>query len=402
MKTAHQTIPPTQAFSIVDGAMTGCLVSTEELPVPQAVGRTLAEDQISRLDLPPFDKSAMDGYALPTDAAGSFRILETVAAGNVPTAALLPGTTLKVMTGAPVPTGTRRVVKIEDVRVESDRIEVARRDPDSNICLRGEDVRAGDVIMRAGTVLSPLDIASLISCGVTGVQVYRRVRVAVFSTGDEIVDDPAMLAPGKIINSNGPMLAALARQFAMEVVAERTLRDEPELTRRALLEALPGVDIALLTGGVSVGDFDFVTDALPAAGLRVHFTQVSVKPGRPITFATAPGKAIFGLPGNPVSAYLMFHLFVLRAAARLTGAPAPGREVSLTMGFDFSRHKTDRTEYVPCRIGEDGCVEQLEFHGSAHLSALTRADGFFIAPAGCAKIASGQSVRVLILPGVFR
>lgn len=402
MTTGRPTITLSAAFAVVDRLLADRTVPDADAPVRDAVGRTLAEDQASRLDLPPFDKSAMDGYALPDDGSGPYRVLETVAAGNAPTALLSPGTTLKVMTGAPVPAGTRRVAKIEDVQVHGNQITVARPERATNICARAEDVRIGDVVLKAGAVLSPLDVANLISCGVTDIHVCRRLRLTVLSTGDEIVDDPAQLSPGKIMNANGPMLAALGRQFGMTVVGEQSVPDEPGATVAAIRAAVAAADLVVLTGGVSVGDFDVVQDALVAAGLTAHFTQAAIKPGRPLTFATTPTCAVFGLPGNPVSAYLMFHLFVLRAAARLTGAPVPGRELTLPLGFDFRRRKTDRTEFIPCRIAAEGRVEELEFHGSAHLTALTAADGFFIVPLGQATLARGEPVQVFILPGSWR
>ncbi len=402
MKPDRPTIQLAAAFDLVDRLLAHRLVPVETVSVRNAVGRTLAADQTSPLDLPPFDKSAMDGYALPDDGPGPYRVLETVAAGSVSTAPLTPGTALKVMTGAPVPAGTRRVAKIEDVQVQNDQITVVRPERATNICVRAEDVRVGDTIIRAGTVLTPLDVANLIAVGVTLVAVRRRLRLAVLATGDEIVDTPAQLTPGKIMNANGPMLAALGRQFGMEVVTEQTVPDELLATLAAMRAATAAADLVVLTGGVSVGDFDFVQDALVASGLTVHFTQAAVKPGRPLTLATSPTCAVFGLPGNPVSAYLMFHLFVLRAAARLTGAPAPGRELMLPLDFKFTRRKADRTEYRPAHITPTGSVRELEFHGSAHLTALTAADGFFVIPAGTATLPRGQLVTVLVLPGSWR
>ena len=371
-------------------------ISSRHVAVRDALGQTLAADQISRLQLPPFDKAAMDGYAvLEHDVRDRYEVLETVMAGDAPGAEIRPGTAVKVMTGAPVPAGSGRVIPIEHVRSQPDGVEVIHAGNASNICRQGEDVQAGAVILRAGARLGVLDVANLIGCGITDVEVFRPVRLAVFSTGDEIVDDPRRLGPGKIMNINGPMLALLGKRFSMDVVSETSLPDNRAVTVEALRAALERADLLVLSGGVSVGDRDFVGPALAEAGLRTHFSAVAVKPGRPLTFATRPGAAVFGLPGNPVSVYLMFHLFVLRAAARMCGAPWPLREITLPLQRAFRRRNTDRMEYVPARLDGDGAVLPVEFHGSAHLTALSEADGFFIVPCGAALLEAGEAVRFL-------
>ncbi len=258
----------------------------------------------------------MDGYAvLDGDVRDAYKVLETVMAGSTPTAPLQAGAAVKVMTGAPVPSGAGRVIPVEHVRRQDDAIEIIRPTNDRNICPQGEDVRPGDMILRAGSRLGPLEIANLISCGITEVDVFRPIRLAVLSTGDEIVDDPRDLGPGKIMNANGPMLALLGRRYSMEIVMEKSIPDRRDATVEAISSACECTDLVLLSGGVSVGDYDFVGAALADAGLCVHFSAVAVKPGRPLTFATRPGAAVFGLPGNPVSVYVMFHLFVLRGRA---------------------------------------------------------------------------------------
>ncbi|MGA2064263.1 MAG: molybdopterin molybdotransferase MoeA [Thermoguttaceae bacterium] len=382
------------ALDVVDRAIPQGTLSRRKLPLREAAGETLAADQLSRLELPPFDKAAMDGYAvLEGDRRDRYQVLETVAAGSTPAASLRPGTAVKVMTGTPVPAGAGQVIPIEHVRSQAGGIEVTRPTDRRNICPQGEDVRAGDVVLRAGARLGPLAIANLISCGITEVEVFRPLRLAVFSTGDEIVDDPRQLGPGKIMNTNGPMLALLGRRFSMDVVTETSLPDDRQATAAAVAAATGRADLVVLSGGVSVGDRDFVGQALADAAFQVHFTSVAVKPGRPLTFATRPGTAVFGLPGNPVSVYVMFHVFVRRAAARFCGSPWPAGEIPLRLGCDFRRRQADRVEYVPCRIGDDAAVAPLEFHGSAHLAALLAADGLLVVPAGISLLPAGQLVR---------
>ncbi len=385
-----------EALAVVSRSLDGTGRPSETLPVADALGRTVVADQHSKLDLPPFDKSAMDGYAIPAgDRQAVYPVLETVPAGSLPKAVLLPGTAVKVMTGAPVPPGTGHVVKLEDVSVRGDSIEVMKFRHANNICRQGEDVRRGDALLSAGSRLSPLDVANLIGAGVAKVEVYRPVRVAVLSTGDEIADDPAQLRPGMIMNTNGPLLAGLARHSGLNVVANDSLRDDRAAIVRALNDALEQADLIVLSGGVSVGDFDFVTLAMQDAGLQVHFTALAVKPGRPTTYASAAGKAVFGLPGNPVSVYLMFHLFVLFAAARMRGGPGPCRQWIAPLACDFRRRTVDRAEYVPCCLGPEGRLHRVDYHGSAHLTALERADGFFVVPPGTAAIMPGEQVTFL-------
>lgn len=397
MTQSERMLSLDEALGVVDATLADARLPAETVATRAALGRTLAADQVSRLDLPPFDKSAMDGYAIRADdERDSYRLLETVAAGQVGGAALAPGTTVRVMTGAPVPAGAGRVIMQEDTERDGETVRVRVHRPAANICLRGEDVRVGDVVLPAGTTITAVDIANLIACGIVEVEVRRAPRLAVISTGDEIADSLDDLAPGRIMNSNGPLLCGLAEEFRLPVVGEWTLPDQPHATVRGILEALERAEIVVISGGVSVGEFDYVLPALAEAGLTVHFCRVATKPGKPMTYASGGGKVVFGLPGNPVSVHLAFHLFVLRAVAHYTGGPAGLRTFSLPLASDFKRKKTDRTEFVPARLTDEGAVAPVEFHGSAHLAAMTHADGFFIVPAGVAAL--GRDDRVAFVP----
>jgi molybdopterin molybdotransferase len=351
----------------------------------------------SRLDLPPFDKSAVDGYAIVDgDVGPELTLLGLVAAGQPCRYELQPGQAVKVMTGAPVPAGTGRVVMLEHAVEDGERVRIEPGHTSRNVCSRAEDVKVGDVVVRAGRRLGAVEIASLISCGVTRVAAAAPPKLAIVSTGDEIVDDPAQLAEGRIMNSNGPLLAMLAHQYKLEVVYETRAADSLEDTRRALSEALAAAPLVVLSGGVSAGDFDFVPAVMEELELTPHFTRLASKPGKPLTLATGAGGVVLGLPGNPVAVYLMFHLFVLRAARRLMGLPTEPRTLSLRLARSFERRKGARTEHVPCRIDADGRVRSLEYHGSAHLAALLNADGFFVVPRGELSLPADAEVRVLL------
>ena len=395
---AEMIIPLDEAVHILDETLADVKPTSETVSVREARGRVLLADQLSELDLPPFDKSAMDGYAvLLDDEREEYRLLETVAAGKVGKQQLVPGTTVKVMTGAPVPAGTGRVIVVEHAEEYGDVVRVHTPGGPPHICRQAEDVRRGDVVLPAGTSLDALDIANLIACGITDVTVAQRVKLAIINTGEEIVDSRSLLEPGKVMNVNGPLLVGLAEEHGLVVVSEQSVADDRQAIAQALRTGLAQADVVVTSGGVSAGDFDFVVEALGDVALKLHFPQVAVKPGKRTVYASEQGKVVFGLPGNPVSVYVMFHLLVLPAVARLSGAKYERRELRLRLGTEFKRRKTERTEYVPCRLTNEGKVEAVEYHGSAHLTALTQADGFFVVPLGTGAIAAGDEVIFLPL-----
>ncbi len=391
-------LPLEQAFALVHAALGDMRVDVETLPVRKAQGRILAADQCSRLDLPPFDKSAVDGYALlDGDGRESYELTATVAAGQPGGIELQPGTTVKVMTGAPVPAGAGKVVMVEYAQEEHGQVRIAKQSTAHNICRRAEDMAEGQVVLKAGQRLGALEVADLIGSGVTEVPVARRVRLAIISTGDEVVDDPSELKPGRIMNTNGPLLAGLAAEHGLEVVSQTHVGDDRGETKQVLKQALGSADIVVLSGGVSAGDFDFVPGVVSELSLTAHFERLAVKPGKPTLFATGNGSVLFGLPGNPVAVFLMFHLFVLRAALHLSGVSLKLRELNLPLAADFRRRSHSRASYEPCCITRDGNVAAVEYHGSAHLSALLKTDGCFVVPVGVAEIQAGDSVAVLPL-----
>jgi len=398
MNKPRKSVTLEQAWAAVDGELGPADTTAEMLPAAEAVGRILQADQHARLDLPPFDKSAMDGYAIcPGDERQAYRLLATVAAGQTPAEPLASGCTVKVMTGAPVPAGTGKVIMREYTEEVGSTVRVLRHGGASNICLHGEDTRIGDLILSAGRVITPADAANLISCGIVEVPVAERVRIAIISTGDEIVDDPSKIVPGKIMNSNGPMLAALSAGWGLEVVCQLRVPDDLGATAAVLRDSLEVADIVAISGGVSVGDFDYVLAAMDEVGLVRRFDSVAIKPGRPTVFAlpsraSESGKVVFGLPGNPVSSFVMFHVFVLRAVARLRGSNWPLRQIRLPLAGMFKRRKTDRLAFIPAGIDDDGRVQPLQYHGSAHLLALGQADGLFQVPIGVAELSAGDTV----------
>jgi len=389
-------IPLEDALRALDDACAGVTVPAERVGLAEAHGRIVREHAASRLELPPFDKSAVDGWAIRREEASSpppdgFTIAGAVHAGMAPPEPLLPGTTVKVMTGAPVPGGTGRVIMVEQAEERDGRMRPRALDGAENICHQGENLRPGDIVVETGSRLSAVDIGNLASAGLTHVDVARRVKVAILSTGDELVRRPEDIAPGKILDSNGPMLAALAVEHELTVASASWVADDPAWLRTVLGRVLDDADIVIATGGVSEGDSDHVAPVLRDLGLRIRFDRIAVKPGKPTTFAHGSGRFVLGLPGNPVSACLMFHLFALRLARRLAGArDVEPRSWPAPLASACRRRQGSRLEFVPARIGPGGLLETSRYHGSGDLAALGRADGFFRVPVDTLEIAAGE------------
>jgi molybdopterin molybdotransferase len=376
---------------------------SERVRLSELLGLRLAEDVISRVDSPPFDKSQVDGYAISTnDASETLHELELVTAGGVPSQAVRPGTTIRVMTGAPTPEGADAVVKWEDCDVRPDgtiRNPAAEVMSGSCILRRGTAFHVGQTVLTAGKLIGPLDIALLAEIGQAEAGVYPRPCVGVLPTGDELVAAHEAVGPGKIRNSNGPMLLASLEAENATPVDLGVGRDDPADLRAKIALGLE-CDVLLVSGGVSAGVKDLVPGVLAKLGVQEVFHQVRVKPGKPLWFGVREdGKRrvlVFGLPGNPVSTLVSFRLFVLPALRALAGeafaSPATERGV-LSKPFE---HRGGRPTYFPCRRDGDQ-VEPLDWKGSADLATLTQANCLVALPAGDYRLEAGAAVDVLSL-----
>jgi len=380
----------------------------ERVGLLQVVGRVLTEEIRSEREVPPFANSAMDGYAVrwedvhdaSADQPVALTILEVIQAGAVPAQGVTTGTASKIMTGAVIPPGADTVIRVEDTEEHDGRVRIKRRErPGTHIRANGEDIRRGQMVLEKGRVLRPADIGVLASIGRSTVLVRQRPRVAILSTGNELVEVDEVLRPGQIVNSNAYALAAAVQEAGCQPVPLEIARDTLEEIRTALNEAVRH-DVVLSTGGVSVGDFDFVKAAMDELGIRRLFWQVAQKPGKPLTFGLLRERPYFGLPGNPVSALVCFYLYVRPALARMRGQEKLFLPVvSATVGEDIPKAK-GLTEFVRCRLTRTNGHYEVHSTGSQSsgvLSSLSLGEGLVIGPAELALLPEGMSVKVIVL-----
>ncbi len=377
---------------------------------PTLLGAVLAEDVPSDIDMPPHDKSMMDGYAVRSaDLAGGrgeLVVVEEIMAGQTPRLPVGERQATRIMTGAPIPAGADAVVMVERTRTTEGRVHIddPTLHPGRNIVTQGREMRRGDVVLRAGAVLRPQEIGLLATVGRATASVVPSPRVAVLSTGDEVVEPAEAPRPGQIRNSNGPMLLAQAARAGGRPHYLGIARDRIDSLRPLVAEGLQA-DVLLLSGGVSAGKLDLTPGVLQEAGVVSHFHKVEMKPGKPVLFGThdrgdgLPPTLVFGLPGNPVSSFVCFELFVRPALRRLRGLPDSDPTVSAVLAENFA-YRTDRPTYHPARleVGDDGWrVRAVPWFGSADLRGLLEMDALVVFPAGDHRHKAGTRFPVLRL-----
>ncbi|MBI2384825.1 MAG: molybdopterin molybdotransferase MoeA [Elusimicrobia bacterium] len=377
------------------------VLGAETIPLTRSVDRVLASDIRARTALPPFDNSAMDGFALRAadleDAAPQnpveLTVLETVRAGETARLEVKSGQAARIMTGAPLPRGADSVVMVEATEPGADgkvRLAGTTR-ARSHVRERGEDVAEGSVMLEKGALLRPYDVALLAAQGIAEVPVIRLPRVAVLATGDELVDHREEPAEGRIRNSNGPALLAALARWGVAAYDLGIAPDEPDALRAVLAPALERSDVLLATGGVSVGDFDCTKSVFAELGVREVFWKVAIKPGKPLFFgvlesAGAPAKLAFGLPGNPIAALVCLEEFVRPALEKLQGyAPKHPSYHLAGVALDDYPAPPDRRQYLFCRARPASGGYELDIlrpQGSAMMGMASRANAVAVAPDG--------------------
>jgi molybdopterin molybdotransferase len=386
------------------------VAEVETVSLKAACGRVLAASIAAPIDLPPFDNSAVDGYAvrhhdLALDKETRLSVVDRVTAGHAATRALARGETVRIFTGAPMPAGADTVFMQEDVRSEGAAVIVpAGLKAGANRRLAGEDVRAGSTVLPAGRRLAAQDVALAAGIGLTTLDVRRRVRVAVFSTGDEIVEPGTMRPAPALFDANRYLLAGLIERLGGAPTDLGILPDEPQALARAVAAAAAAHDLVLTSGGVSTGEADHVRRAVESIG-RLVFWRVAIKPGRPVAMGVIPGSAtgadaaFVGLPGNPAAVYVTFARVVRPLLLRLAGAESAAlMPMPVRAAFAYKK-KAGRREYVRVKLtrAADGAIEAVKYaqDGAGIITSLTETDGLIELPEEITRIEPGASVGFL-------
>jgi len=347
-----------------------CL-KTERTKLVNSIGRIIAEDVFSDVDMPPFNKSAMDGYACKKDdIQEDLRVIEVIAAGEIPQKTLGRGECSKIMTGAMVPNGADCVLMIEHTEeIDTNRIRLTKPDTRINIAKRGEDVKEGDLVIKKGTEINSQHIAVMAAVGCEKPLVAVKLSVGVISTGNELVEPDTKPQISQIRNSNAYQLIAQVQKAGGEPRYYGIAEDTEEALNKVIDKASSENDLILLTGGVSMGDFDIVPKVVKELGFKFLFESIAVQPGKPTTFAIRGSKFCFGLPGNPVSSFMQFEMLVKPFIYNMNGGVFIPLISKLPMGNEYKRKRSTRRSVIPVRT-EDDKVYPLEYHGSAHIASL--------------------------------
>jgi len=369
---------------------------TETVSFIESLNRVLAEDIASDMDMPPFDKATVDGFTCrKDDLAHELVILETIAAGMQPSKIVSAKECSRIMTGAAIPEGADMVFMVEDsVILPSGRVRYNGSFIKENIAFKGEDILTGDIVLKKGKLIRPQEIAVISSVGRTSVVVSRKPVVAVISTGDELVEPDIKPGVSQIRNSNAyQLLAQLLRAGALGKYYG-IAKDDKEATYELMTRAIAECDIVLISGGVSMGDFDYIPAVMERAGVKILFSKVNIQPGKPTIYGIHPDAIVFGLPGNPVSSFTQFEMLVRPLINKMMGYSPNQFVITLPMKVAFTRRLADRQAFIPVIITADGMVSPVVYHGSAHISALSDADGLITLPSGIKNIEKGEIVSV--------
>lgn len=379
------------------------LLPVADVAPAAAVGATLAADVIATAASPGFDNSAMDGYAVASESLANAPVTLAVSldipAGDTRSSTVPPGTCARIMTGAALPAGVDAVVPVEQVVIDGDTVRFeAPVAPGAAVRYAGGDVQPGDVVLTAGTTITPTRLPALLSSGAARVAVRRPARIAVVSTGDELRDPGSDLLPGQLVDSNGPTIAALAAAAGHEVSFVGRVGDTGEEVRRVLTQVAGDADAIITSGGVSAGAYEPLKLAFQSSG-ELEFFSVAMQPGKPQGFGILDGTPVFALPGNPVSVVVSFLVLVAPALQAMSGAD-PGLRTSPARAAAAWRRVDHRAQFARIRFRPDGSIEPAGGHGSHLMGGLATADGLAVVPAGAPDVAPGDWVDVIRFPGL--
>ncbi len=391
-------------------------VDQGQVPLLTATGRVLCRDIQSGVNLPAFSKSPLDGYALQAKDSEQAKpsqpvtltVIEEVRAGYVPRHKVTAGTAIKVMTGAPVPEGADEIVKYEEVTREGNYIKIfSPVTPGKNVIRAGEDVIQGEMIAPGGMVVTPPLVGLLAAVGVAAVPVYEKVRIAILSTGDELVDPSRDLLPGKIYNSNLHSLGAYCLQLGTAPVDMGIVPDEAAVIADRISQALRLSDLVITTGGVSVGDYDVVPAALTQLGAELIFWKLDMKPGSPVIAASYNDKLIIGLSGNPAAALITFDLLVVPLIKKMMGLEKQfPSKISAILTENFNKSSQQR-RFLRARVQRDKDLNYVKLTGEQSngvLKSMIDCNALIDVPAGSGPLVAGQEVSAVVLgndPGIF-
>ena len=369
---------------------------SETVSFTSSLNRVLREDIRSDMDMPPFNKSTVDGFACRrADLASDLELIETIPAGRMPVRNLSVNQCSKIMTGAAVPVGADMVFMVEDsVIVESGKVKYTGSFTKDNISPRGEDLKSGERILGKGILVRPQDIAIMALAGHSSVMISKQPVISVISSGNELVEPSEKPGLSQIRNSNSYQLLAQTERAGGKGIYMGIARDDESATYDIITRAISCSDIVLISGGVSMGEFDFVPAVLERAGVSLLFSGINIQPGKPTTFGIHKEALVFGLPGNPVSSFIQFELLVRPLLCKMMGYDWNPVTLNLPMRNSYSRRSADKRALVPVFVTGDGFVSAAEYHGSAHISALTGASGIITLPEGKKTVEKGEIVSV--------
>ncbi|MCD4745910.1 MAG: molybdopterin molybdotransferase MoeA [Bacteroidales bacterium] len=370
---------------------------SEHIDIINSLNRVLAQDILSDMDMPPFDKSAVDGYACrKEDLNNELEIIEIISAGKAPEKTILKNQCSKIMTGAMMPKGADSAIMIEDTEIiDNKKIKYLKDKVKVNICYKGEDFKSGVIVLKKGTVIKPQHIAVLASVGCARPLVSKKIKVAIIPTGDELVEPKEKPTISQIRNSNAYLLLSNVEKISAIPNYVGIAKDSKESIFKMISKALSdNNDIILLTGGVSMGDYDYVPEIMKKLNIKILFDSIATQPGRPTVFGVRENQFIFGLPGNPVSSFVQFELLVKPLIYKMMGHNYKPLNIKLPMGIEYNRKRSTRKSWLPVYINEQGRIIPLDYHGSAHINAFTSADGLISIPIGETTLKKGEIVNV--------